>query len=153
MTSSIPPSKLSQFARVFALGCTLVGLLGWYSSPVQAGCHAGGISTSMRVPESAKVGGLPLRLYPSYAAGGMSFSLFPPAVPCDGLKCGAQPRMKPAGTTSWSLRLVTSTASRPSLGEDWSSPQTGHSNDHPLSVSAPRGAIGPLEHPPKPSAS
>lgn len=149
-TSILP--QLSGLVRAFVWIFVAGTLVTAGALTAHAGCAFGHGIAGFPIPVSFKTGELPLRIYVEYSAGGLTYSLTPPAVPCEGPHCGGQSRMRPVGTIPWSVRLQSSTSTRHNEEEAWSGSESPHAPDRPRSVSAPRGSILPLDHPPKPQA-
>lgn len=135
--------------RLLGLGLALAWICMTASPSAEAGCGFHGASQSHLVHLPQRAGELSLKLYVQYSAGGMSFSFFPPVPPCRGPHCGATPRMKPIGTSSWAFRLTGSFATDSIEKQPRVDANRDRNEDHPQSVYAPRGSIATMEHPPK----
>jgi hypothetical protein len=140
-----PMTRLLGLGLVMACACIDA------SPSAEAGCSFQSGSHSHSLDGPKRSGELSLKLYVQYSAGGFSYSFYPPTPPCSGPHCGATPRMKPVGTSSWFFRLngtfaTDSTEKPPRINNN-----RERTDDHPRSVFAPRGSIAAQEHPPKPA--
>ncbi len=139
----------NPLTRLLGLGLAFAWICLSATLPAEAGCSYHATSHSSSFTSQQRHGELSLKFYVQYSAGGTSYSFVPPVPPCSGPHCGAKPRMKPIGTSSWTFRLSGSIATDSAEKLPRVDANRDRDEDHPLSVYAPRGSIATLEHPPK----
>ncbi len=154
MSRSLPfersPSRRSTWIAIstwfFCVAGTFLGL----SHSSLAGCGTHGSPAAMQAAESPRhAGELGLAMYVQYVGGSITYSLTPPAAPCEGPQCGSHPSWKPIGALVFPLRTLIASPGIES-DEDGSAPDCDPQHHRRAdSEFALRGLLSVLEHPPR----